>query len=140
MNIGCEQYLEDPEGQAGHLAECAKCRAVLAGLSAGIEHRPVRVEALPLAPWEAASHRSWPLVVGVALAVIAFATALFAAAGTSPFEAIVRTLRVDVPLMTLVRLAGGVVQAAPAATIILFVVVNAIFFALLRRAPKGIDV
>ena len=140
----CQLYLEDPEGHAAHLRECAECRALFEEINARVDQRPVIVDSLPLAPWEGASYRAWPLVLGGVLTVLAITAALFAAAGPSALQA----LRSNVPsldiVMSLFRLAGGAVQNAPAVWQIgigvSFVIVNAIFFALLRRAPKGIDV
>jgi hypothetical protein len=142
----CKQYLEDPEANASHLAECAECRAIAESLQAsGLGPRAsVDVQTLPLAAWEGASYRSWPLVAAGAIAVAAIAALLFMATGTSPMQ----ILRGKVPsadvVASFVRLLGGAVQNAPAAfqivVAVLFVIVNAIFIALLRRAPRGIDV
>src|SRR5439155_1012317 len=67
-------------------------------LYGSVGSRSLRVDALPLAPWEGASYRSWPLVIGGALALLAIAFALCAAAGIS--------------LMTIVRagMSAGVVR------------------------------
>ncbi|MGZ5492899.1 MAG: hypothetical protein ACXW3E_05195 [Thermoanaerobaculia bacterium] len=142
----CKQYLEDPEANASHLAECAACRAFAESLQgSGLGPRAsVDVEALPLAAWEGASHRAWPLVAAGAIAVAAIAALLFMATGTSPMQ----ILRGKVPstdvVASFVRLFSGAVQNAPVAfqivVAVLFVIVNAIFIALLRRAPRGIDV
>jgi hypothetical protein len=140
----CRLYLEDPEAHAAHLQECAECRALFEEMSERVGHRPVTVDALPLAPWEGASHRSWPLVVGGALTVFAITGALFAAAGPSAIQAVRSSLPSLDIVMSIFRLAGGAVQNAPTTwqigIAISFVIVNAIFLALLRRAPKGIDV
>ena len=143
----CKQYLEDPEANASHLAECAECRAIAESLQAsGLGPRAsVDVKALPLAAWEGASHRAWPLVAAGAIAVAVIAGLLFAASGTSPLE----ILRGNVPsrdvITSILHLAdGGAIQNAPLKVQILigisFVLINAIFIALLRRAPRGIDV
>lgn len=139
MTDRCQQYLEDPEGHAAHLAECVDCRRVAEGLAQNLDAR-IRVDDLPLAPWEGASYRSWPLVLGAVLAVIAVAASFFAVAGTSPLK----VASADV-LMSLMRpLTGGAIQNAPTSWQIWigisFLVVNALFIVLLRRAPKGIDV
>lgn len=137
----CRLYLEDPEAHGAHLATCAACRAVSQELHAKVPAQPIRVEALPLAAWEGAAHRSWSLVLGSALTVIAIAAALFAAAGESPLVAIGEAVREAIPssglMLSLLRLVGG---AAPIAIVVSFLAVNAILFVLLRRAPKGIDV
>jgi hypothetical protein len=78
MNPACDHYLEDPEANAEHLRECESCRALFGGLEQRpVELRPIAHRELPLAPWEGAAHRAWPLVVGGALAVLALALSLF---------------------------------------------------------------
>lgn len=140
----CQQYLENPEAHPEHLAECAKCRALSEQMNARVDSQPVIVASLPLAPWEGAAHRSWPLVAGGVLTVVAITAAIFAAAGPAAVQAIRASLPSLGVVMSIFRLAGGAVQNAPAAWQIgigiSFVIVNAIFFALLRRAPKGLDV
>ena len=137
----CQRYLEDPEGHAAHLAECADCRRMAEALAQNLDAR-VRVDELPLAPWEGASHRSWPLVIGVALAVVAIAAALFAVAGTSPFA----VAGMDSDLLTSIfrPLLSGAILNAPTSLqikiVAAFLIVNVLFIVLLRRAPKGIDV
>jgi hypothetical protein len=149
----CVRYLEDPEGHSEHLDECAKCRALIAGLDdferpedgpAGAIH----IDALPLAPWEGSSHRAWPIAVGGALAVLSVASGLFLLAGVSPFDGVAHAVASSVPsldaLLTLFHLVSGAVQHAPAKLQIgiglSFIAVNALFILLLRRAPRGIDV
>ncbi|HYM61428.1 MAG TPA: hypothetical protein VEZ11_11100 [Thermoanaerobaculia bacterium] len=146
----CVRYLEDPEAHPGHLEECAKCRALIAGLdnSAPPDARAVHIDALPLAPWEGSSHRAWPIVLGGALAVLSVASGLFLLAGVSPFDGVARAVASSVPsldaVMTLLRLVSGAVQHAPAKLQIgiglSFIAVNGLFILLLRRAPRGIDV
>ena len=105
----CTRYFEDPEGRAAHLAECAECRAIQQQLEARVLNQPVRVEALPLAPWEGADHRSWPLVIGGALTVTAIAAALFAAASTSPIDLFVQSFRGSVTIArSMVGVGGGI--------------------------------
>ena len=139
----CQRYLEDPDANASHLAECAKCGALAEALQAsGLGPRASVVGDLPLAPWEGAAHRSWPLVGAGVIAVAVIAALLFAATGSSPFE----ILRGKVPsgevFASLLRL--RFVQNAPISwqifIITAFVIVNGIFIALLRRAPRGLDV
>ena len=75
----CQRYLEDPEANASHLAECAECRALADGLVEDSIPPPsgqagrLSSTSLPLAPWEGAAHRSWPLVAAGALAVAVIA-------------------------------------------------------------------
>src|SRR6266852_6186796 len=95
MNEACQRYAEDPEGNAAHLSECRACREMYALLEEPVDSQPVRVEALPLAAWEGARYRSWPLVIGGALAVAAIALGLCAAAGISPLAALEAGARFD---------------------------------------------
>ena len=142
----CKRYLEDPESNGPHLDGCVECRTLFATLDAPVRHDPVRVDALPLAAWEGASHRAWSLVVGAALGVAALAIALFLVAGESPINQVKRAITASLPaeiLISMLRMFGGAVRSAPAAWQIAigvgFVAVNAVLYMLLRRAPKGID-
>jgi ABC-type Na+ efflux pump permease subunit len=140
----CERYLNDPEANASHLAECAECAALFGSVAT----KPISVQALPLAPWEGAAHRSWPLVIGGALAVLCIAAAMFTIAGVAPLNGIVHALASTIPSFTtlqlLLRYVGDGVQHAPAplqiGVAISFLVVNTLLVVLLRRAPRGIDV
>ncbi|HEX8152961.1 MAG TPA: hypothetical protein VF698_07550 [Thermoanaerobaculia bacterium] len=145
----CERFLEDPEAHAAHLETCADCRAFFAELDAPVAERPIAVDpdALPLAPWEGASHRPWPLVAGVVLAVLAMGIAFFLVAGESPLAGMIAAVAREVPqlgfLVDFIQLTGNAAQHAPAtwqiAVGISFVVVNTVLFLLLRRSPRGID-
>jgi hypothetical protein len=144
----CERYLSDPEANATHLDECAECAALFASPELPFDYEPVAVEAMPLAPWEGASHRPWALVIGGALALLTIASGLFASAGVAPLSGIAAALRSGVPPLGVVKLllqqVGTAAQQAPAAwqiaVAVLFVAVNTLLWFLLRRAPKGIDV
>lgn len=147
----CDDYLQDPEAYAAHLQSCAECRAIAEELSAAVDLpvvRPLPVDALPLAPWEGASHRTWPLVAAGVIAILILAIVLFVAAGISPLKGIARAVTSTVPsvdlMVNLSELAGGALHKAPVAwhiTIaVSFVAINTILFFLLRRAPKGLDV
>jgi hypothetical protein len=142
----CERYLQDPEANARHLEGCEQCRALFATLDASVRHDPIRVDALPLAAWEGASHRAWSLVIGAALGVAALAIALFLVVGESPIHQVKRAITASLPaeiLVSMLRMFGGAVRSAPAAWQIAigigFVAVNAVLYMLLRRAPRGID-
>lgn len=146
MKDDCQRYLEDPEAHAAHPETCADC-AALALLDAppGDAVTPLRVDAasLPVAPWEGASHRAWSLVLGGVAGIVIFALALCAAAGLSPLHVAESSL---VPVNTsldLVVHAGQSLRAASGAAqigfAVAFVIVNALLFVLLRRAPRGID-
>jgi hypothetical protein len=142
MNDACERYIEDPEANASHLDTCDECRALFGELESPVPHRPIAVDALPLAPWEGASHRAWPLVAVGALLLIGVATAAFIVSGISPRVLIAQLPSLDI-LATLVNGSGGFAQHAPTAWQIgigiAFVVVNMILVLLLRRSPRGVD-
>jgi hypothetical protein len=138
MNEACQRYAEDPERNAAHLADCRACREIYAALDAPLESQPVRVDALPLAAWEGAAYRSWPLVIGGALALAAVALGLCAAAGISPLAAIQAGARFD--WRGLLQLASLAVKPlGPIGFSALFIAVNTVLFLLLRRPPRGID-
>lgn len=136
----CEEYLQDPEANAEHARMCAMCRAITEELDEEIEvtPRPLRVDALPLAPWEGAKHRTWPLVGAGLLAVLTLAIVLSAAAEVSPVTAVTASMPSVQALLTFFQLTGRAIGAPLVA--VLFVVINTVLFLLLRRAPKGADV
>ncbi|GAC1438979.1 MAG: hypothetical protein NVSMB68_10650 [Thermoanaerobaculia bacterium] len=141
----CQRYLEDPEANAAHLLECAGCRAIAEGLqTSDFPSATADVHDLPFAPWEGAAHRSWPLVLAGAVAVVLAVWVLFAATGTSPLTILHGRLPSAEVIASMGRLAGGAVRNAPVrwqvAIGVLFVVVNGILIALLRREPRGLDV
>ncbi|HEX7151476.1 MAG TPA: hypothetical protein VF618_08320 [Thermoanaerobaculia bacterium] len=145
----CDHYLEDPEAHAAHLDTCAECREMFGELDAELELpvRPVQLDALPLAPWEGASHRPWGLVAAAALAALALAATLFLVSGQSPIAGIWRGAASSFSpfefAWNVANHAGGALRAAPRvfqiAVVISFFAVNTLLFLLLRRAPKGID-
>lgn len=141
----CDDYFRDPEANAAHLAECALCRATTEELDGGIEVRPrvpIDLNALPMASWEGASHRTWPLVAAGAAAVAMLAIVLFFAAGTSSpvemFHAVFSGLPPVDAVVRALQLTGRGIGFP--VVIVLFLVINTILFLLLRRAPKGMDV
>jgi hypothetical protein len=133
MNDACQRYAEDPESNAAHLRECESCAA----LYGEVETRRVNVEALPLAPWEGASYRAWPLVIIGALLVLAIALTLCAAAGMSPFTAIAMSMQSDSERVMMIY--QKLRPIGPLVFVVAFVLVNSILALLLRRAPRGID-
>lgn len=139
MNEACQRYAEDPEAHAAHLHECARCRAMYEALDEPVAHQAVTVDALPLAPWEGASYRAWPLVVGGAFAVLAIALGVCALAGISPLQAILTGVRGDGMRNLIAVVAQQLRPLGPVVFGVLFVVVNAILILLLRRAPRGVD-
>ena len=138
----CQRYLEDPEANQEHLAECEECRVLFDTLGISVDEHPVRVGTLPLAPWEGAAHRSWPLIAG-GVALVAIALMLCIVLGVRPFDLVQR------PLVSMVDEYGQISAYASAlreASIawqiafgVVFVVINAVLVLLLRRAPRGID-
>ena len=147
----CEDYFDDPEKNAAHLETCTLCRALDENVGTlDIEPRPlsVGVDALPMATWEGAAHRTWPLVAAGAVSVLVLAIALFLAAGTPPLRGIARAVTSSVTSFEAAtkffQMFGSGLHSAPAlvhVTIaVLFVFINTLLFLLLRRAPLGIDV
>lgn len=146
----CEDYFEDPEKNAAHLETCELCRSMNDELDARVEVSPrtLNVDALPLANWEGASHRTWPLVAAGLAAVLILATVLFLAAGTPPLRgiagAVASSLTSFEAASKFFQLFGSGLHSAPTVVhvtvAVLFVAINTILFLLLRRAPRGIDV
>ena len=136
----CEEYLQDPDANAAHLESCAECRAIESELAGEIEiaHRPLTVDALPMAPWEGASHRTWPLVGAGLVAAVTLAVVLSAYAGISPLTVASASMPSLEAILTFLRLTGSAIGAPLVG--LLFLVINTILFLLLRRAPKGVDV
>lgn len=136
----CDEYLQDPDANAAHLESCAECRALEEELAlpVEIEHRPLNVDALPMASWEGASHRTWPLVAAGLVASLTLAIVLSAAADVSPVDAVASSLPSVEALLTFLQLTGRSIGAPLVG--LLFVAINTILFLLLRRSPKGVDV
>ncbi len=145
----CQRYLEDPEANAAHLADCDACRALAATLDAppvvetGTSPVTVDLNALPLAPWEGAAHRPWALIASLAGGVFLLAVAVCMAAGTSITRAVTSSTGTFDLLRDLVRLTGDAAPHAPVgwriAAILLFFGTNGLLVVLLRRAPRGTD-
>jgi predicted anti-sigma-YlaC factor YlaD len=143
MNDRCRRFLEDPEANAAHLAECAACRALFDQLNTPVADAVVDVPALPLAPWEGASHRSWSLVLTGAVALLVIAIALCAAVGMSPLRALTIGLNSGAAARASILAAADAIRKASmpwqVAFGALFLLVNTALVLLLRRAPRGID-
>src|SRR5262245_15051558 len=92
MKEACQRYLENPDAHAGHLAECEDCRALFDSLGISVEAKAVSADGLPLAPWEGASHRPWPLILGGALLLLVVAIAVCAWAGVPPLRVVQSSL------------------------------------------------
>ncbi|MEO8034335.1 MAG: hypothetical protein ABI837_07865 [Acidobacteriota bacterium] len=144
-NDGCERYLEDPDGNSPHLEECVECRMLFSALDAPPRYDTITLNALPMAPWEEASHRPWSLIVGGALAIASAILALSAAVGVSPVGWILTAVIFPSPagVFEAVRKVGVALVHAPGnfqmKLIAAFLVVNVLLIALLRRAPRGVD-
>jgi hypothetical protein len=158
MSRECELFMEDPEAHAAHAETCADCRRYSDEMKAfharfdDIALPPAELagridRSLPVASWEGASYRAWPTVAVAFLALGAVALALAMIAGVSLsaemrnlFRGWVETAQGGATLMqSLPKLVAQTSTALRVTIIVLFVVINAIFFALLRRAPKGYD-
>ena len=143
MKDACQRYLEDPEANVGHLAECEECRALFDTLGLSVDERPLSVGALPLAPWEGASYRAWPLVMGGVVVLLAVAIALCYWLGINPLNIVESSLISMVDVYGV--LAGAAAELRESSVLwqigfgALFLVVNGALVLLLRRAPRGID-
>ncbi|HYS52225.1 MAG TPA: hypothetical protein VER58_00505 [Thermoanaerobaculia bacterium] len=138
MSADCQRYAENPEANASHLRDCLACREMYALLDTRVESKAMAVDALPLAEWEGADYRSWPLVIGGALALLTIAFSLCMIAGISFFTAMTAGARFDwrgalAAANNAVRPLGPIGFAAA------FLVVNTLLVLLLRRSPRGID-
>lgn len=136
----CDAYLEEPEAHEAHLETCAECRSIAEELDNIVEivPRPLKLDALPLAPWEGASHRTWPLVAAGVVALLALATVLWVATDLSPLRVLASSVPSWAAIVKMLQLTGRALGVPVFA--VLFVAINTILFLLLRRAPKGIDV
>ena len=140
----CLRYLEDPEANAGHLAECAECRALFGGdADVVVPAKPLALDALPLAPWEGASHRSWPLVLAGVVAALIAAAVLCVVAGMTPLHVVESSFKSVQAMRTFVFTSADALRdasrGAQIAFAAAFLVVNGVLVALLRRSPRGID-
>ena len=146
----CDDYLKDPEANAAHLETCAVCRVMLEELedAVPVDPRPMNLETLPMAGWEGATYRTWPLVATGVISVLILAIVLFLAAGMPPLKGLATAVTSGVTSVEAVakffHLLGNGLHSAPTGVhvtvAVLFVLINLILVMLLRRAPKGIDV
>jgi predicted anti-sigma-YlaC factor YlaD len=142
----CQRYLEDPEANAEHLAECEACRLLAANLEADTPDTAIpalNVDRLPLAPWEGAGHRSWGVVVGGSIVVLVIALAVCTWADVPPLRVMQSSLGTLTAMRSTITFAADRLRQASMAWQIafglLFVTAGSVLFALLRRAPRGID-
>lgn len=156
----CEAFMQDPERFASHPDDCADCRKLMVELEqldrdivadrleTRPEDGPAIVKSLPLAAWEGARFRSWPLAIASAIVILAAAASVFAMVGISPLAGVVNSiygqLTHSVGYVDATRHVAGMLQRAPivfhVGVAVAFLAVNAVFYYLLRRAPRGIDV
>ena len=154
----CDEFLDDPTAHQEHLRSCNSCRElvveldkidrVLQGSIVEPSFHSLSGQALPLASWEGARYRSWPLIFFVLSALLGAAILLYGSAGVSPATGFRNVVTGDLlPLDTLIgalRHVGSGLQQAPLPFHFLvgglFLLVNTLFYLLLRRAPKGVDV
>ena len=136
------EFLQDPEGHASHLDECADCRAIVAGLDAPLSHEPIRIDRLPVAAWEGAAYRSWGFVAACSAVLAVTAIVMCRVAGVSPLHAVSADASIS-QWRTLLTVMTGALRHATLGWQILFgcafVAVNTILFLLLRRPTRGID-
>ena len=141
MTSDCDRYLEDPEAYAAHAKTCASCGSLAEALDLGdadVPARPMKLDALPMAAWEGASYRTWPLVIAGVVSVAILAIVFWTATGVSPVATVSATVPPLDAVLKMLQLTGRGLGGPAVA--VLFVVINSILFLLLRRAPKGIDV
>lgn len=155
----CDSFLEDPEAHAGHARTCESCGALRKDLdridsildNGRLESIPARnlaAEAPPLAPWEGASDRAWPLVILSAAILLFAATAFFMLSGIAPIrgfaEAVSQSVFPRVNVVSVGTAWARTLQRAPAGIHLIlglsFIAINVLFVFLLRRQPKGIHV
>lgn len=134
-------FLEDPEGNASHLAACESCRAIAQTLDAPVDSS-VKLDTLPLASWEGAAHRSWAFVAVASAIVAGVSIVLCHMAGVSPLHVVSSDASLNQWRMVLGVLTGQLKRAPVAWQIVFgmaFVAVNTVLFLLLRRPPRGIN-
>lgn len=155
----CREFRENPEAFGSHPESCGACAAIIEEVTDLDRHIAAQSSVpdapslaldsrtLPVAPWEGASERAWPLAVLGALALVFMAVILFLLSGVSPTDGFRAVLLSQLPRFELIELAavvGDGLRAAPLRVHLFifsaFVVVNVLFVRLLRRAPRGVDV
>lgn len=147
---GCQRYIEEPELSMEHVRTCKSCSRLAAGLEAPDQSLDLASRlgktSLPVAPWEGARQRSWPLLASAALLIALIASVCFHFAGVSPLDGFEQTVRQSAapPLLYSAFLhLGNSLHEAPlpirVGLGIGFIVVNFLLALLLRKAPKGLD-
>lgn len=155
----CRQFRGDPEKFSTHPETCGSCAAILeeitefdrefasrAAISDVPPLAPLDSRTLPIAQWEGAGERAWPLAVLGALALVFLAVMLFLLSGISPADGFRAALMSQLPRFELLEVASVVgegLRTAPLRVHLFilagFTVINVIFVRMLRRAPRGVD-
>ena len=152
----CESFLETPDLFENHPNECPECAALVAELDrmdsvisgSAVERPLVAVDPakLPVAAWEGSSYRPWSIVLAAFAILGATATLLFVMAGIPPLEGFRAVFLAHGSRLHLFQVAEAVGQTLQKASwgthlaiLASFLLVNFLFFRMLRRAPKGID-
>lgn len=160
MSYGsCEEFASDPTRFALHTDDCAACRKLVEDLEsvdqmiAGESIDPRQglvtrnVDVLPMASWEGADHKPWPVAVAVLALVGVAAAALFLLGGVAPLrgiaDAVSQPFRAVSGLLHAAPVLGELMNRSPAGMrlllLVAFAAVNIVLFRLLRRAPRGVE-
>lgn len=137
----CLRYLEDPDANAGHLAACAECAALFGEHE--VPTKPLALDALPLASWEGATHRAWPLVLGGIVVALIAAAVLCVIADMTPLRIVESSFKSVQSMRAFVFTSADALRDASRGAQLAFgaafLAVNGVLVALLRRSPRGID-
>lgn len=159
MSGSCEEFAGDPTRFASHPEECANCRKLVEDLEnvdrmiAGGTIGPLRktasgdIDALPIAAWEGANHRPWPVAIAVVAVLGLAAAVLFFLGGVAPLggmaSALSQPFRSIAGFLSVAPVLGELAHRAPGGMrlllIVAFVAVNIVLLRLLRRAPRGVE-
>lgn len=144
MDSACRQYFEDPDTHGTHLDHCAACAALFRPPAPAPPSPPaLALDTLPLAPWEEAAYRPWPLAAGIVLAILTAAFALSSLAGLNPIELLrsagATTSELRLFIASSAKSLGNAPMLAQIGFAALFIVVNAALVLMLRRPPRGVD-
>ena len=153
MTDRCEHSREDYERLVAEAERCQSCAAYLREVEEfdavvpALDESAVRLDPakLPIAPWEGAAHRSWPLLLASLVLAAIVAALLFSAAGIGIGEGLRGTVQAMARgnMLRLAAAFGESVRQAPMQFHVLifaaFFGINFILIRLLRRPPRGAD-
>lgn len=153
MTDACQHPRDDYERLVAEAERCENCAEYLReidGLDAvvpPVEAEGLRIDParLPIAPWEGAGHRSWPLLLASLILAAIVAALLFSAAGIGIGEGVRGTVQAMARgnMLRLAAAFGESVRQAPMQFHVLifaaFFGINFILFRLLKRPPRGAD-